>query len=179
MLVISLALTTCSIQVTGRSVENSRVSVCSTDAVQSKHAPVNDSIAGREAELAKIYTMAIAEYIRAVYKNDKTIYDTLFFGKHVYGQPDDFPDIKLPGKIENTMIRLVTPEVGLKMQKERKSLVYINMMGWVDKKKAEFILVTFSNGCEHKFDCFIDYKYNTARREFNLENVRFEYFNKR
>ena len=129
-----------------------------------------------KADLTKIYSQAIAEFIKAVNNKHKTSFDTLYFGKHVYGQPDDFPDIELPGKIENTQIRLVTPEAGLKMQKQRKSLVYINLMGWVDKEKGEFIFVTFSNGCEHQYDCFINFKYGPTQRKFDLEEVRFEYF---
>ncbi len=45
-----------------------------------------------------LYSQAIGEYIRAVSKEYKLSFNTLFFGKHVYGQPDDFPDIELPVK---------------------------------------------------------------------------------
>jgi hypothetical protein len=82
-----------------------------------------------KGDLTKIYSQAISEFIKAVKKEQKTGFDTLFFGKHVYGQPDDFPDIELPETIEGTHIRLLSPEGGLKKQKERKSLVYINMVG--------------------------------------------------
>ena len=125
-------------------------------------------------ELTKIYTQAIAEFIKGAYKQDKTTFDTLFFGKHVYGQPDDFPDIELPETIENTPVRLVTPEVGQKKQQERKSLMYVNMMGWVDKEKAEFILVIFSNGGGHQYDYFIDFTYNSSQKEFELGKIEFE-----
>jgi hypothetical protein len=128
----------------------------------------------QKAELTKIYSQAIAEFIKAEYKKDKTNFDTLFFGKHIYGQPDDFPDIELPKRIENTNVRLITPETGFKKQQERKSLVFINMMGWVDKEKAEFILVVFSNGGEHLYDYTIHYNYNTARKEFVLNKIEFE-----
>ena len=127
-------------------------------------------------DLVKNYSQAIAEFIKAVNKKHKTSFDTLYFGKHVYGQPDDFPDIELPGKIENTQIRLVTPEIGLKIQKKRESLVYINLMGWIDKEKAEFIFVAFSNGGDHQYDCFINFKFNARQKVFELENLRFEYF---
>lgn len=111
------------------------------------------------ANLTKSYTLAIADFIKAVNEKHKTSFDTLFLGKHVYGQPDDFPDIELPETIENTVIRLISPEAGLTKQKARKSLVYVNIIGWVDQEKAEFIFITFSNGCAHQYDCFINYHY--------------------
>ena len=129
-----------------------------------------------KADLTKIYSQAITDFIKAVNKKHKTSFDTLFFGKHVYGQPDDFPDIELPKTIANTQIRLISPEDGLKKQKARKSLVYVNMVGWVGQDKAEFIFVTFSNGCEHQYDCFINYKYDAKKREFDLDKLRFEYY---
>lgn len=129
-----------------------------------------------KADLTKIYSQAIADFIKAVSENHKTSFDTLFFGKHIFGQPDDFPDIELPETIENTQIRLISPENGLTKQKASRSLVYINMLGWVEEEKAEFIFVTFSNGCEHQYDCFLNYKYDTKQMEFDVEQIRFEYY---
>jgi hypothetical protein len=90
----------------------------------------------------------------------------------VYGQQDDFSEIELSETIETTHIRIIAPEAGLKMQHERKSLVYINLMGWVTKEKAEFIFVLFLNGGEHKYDYFINYNYNVSRKEFELVNIK-------
>jgi hypothetical protein len=129
-----------------------------------------------KSDLTRIYSQGIADFIKAVNEKHKTSFDTLFFGKHVYGQPDDFPDIELPKTIENIQIRLISPEVGLKKQKACKSLVYVNMVGWVGQEKAEFIFVTFSNGCKHQYDCFINYKYDSKQKEFDLDNLRFEYY---
>jgi hypothetical protein len=136
---------------------------------QSSNFPTN-------VDLKKIYSQAIADFIKAVNEKHKTSFDTLFFGKHVYGQPDDFPNIELPKIIENTQIRLMSPEEGLKKQKASMSLVYVNMVGWVEQKKANFIFVTFSNGCEHQYDCFINYKYDAKEKKFDLEQSRFEYY---
>jgi hypothetical protein len=136
---------------------------------QSSHSP-------SKADLTRIYSQAIADFIKAVKEKHRTSFDTLFFGKHVYGQPDDFPDIELPQTIENSQVRLITPENGLKKQKERPSLVYINMIGWVDQDKADFIFVTFSNGCAHQYDCFSNYIYDVKRKSYSLEQVRFEYY---
>jgi hypothetical protein len=77
---------------------------------QTNSAPTDASL--QQVELAKIYTQTIVELIKAAYQRAKTTFDTLYFGTHRYGQPDDFPDIVLPSIIEHTQIRLVTPEVG-------------------------------------------------------------------
>ena len=146
----------------------------SAAASQQMNPAATDSATLQKDELTKIYSQAIAEFIKAAYKKDKTTYDTLYFGKHVYGQPDDFPDIDLPQTIENTQIRLVSPEVGQKKQAERKSLVYVNMMGWVDNEKAEFVVVVFKNGAAHQYDYFINFNYNTPSHKFELDKIEFE-----
>lgn len=146
----------------------------SSSASQQTNSATTDSLAKQTDELIEIYTKAIAEFIKAVYKKDKTTFDILYFGKHVYGQPDDFPDIELPQTIEKTEIRLVTPEVGQKKQAEQKTLVYINMMGWVDNQKAEFIFVVFSNGGEHQYDYFITFNHDISSGDFELDNIEFE-----
>jgi len=133
-----------------------------------------DSLTLQKDKLKEIYTRAIAEFIKAAYQKDKTTFDTLYFGKHVYGQPDDFPDIELPGTIEKTQIRLVAPEVGQKMQTVRKALVYVNLMGWVDKEEAEFLFVVFSNGAEHQYDYYINFIYDASTNTFELDKIGFE-----
>lgn len=166
LLATLLTFTACSGQTTGQSDPQSPVSKPSqTDTLP-------------KSELTQLYTQAIAEYIRAAYQIDQTRFDTLYFGKHVYGQPDDFPDIELPKRIENTEIRLVSPEAGKKIQQERNSRFYINMMGWVEPRhSAEFIFITFSNGMAHQFDGHLHYQYNANTKGFDLEQMRFEYFN--
>jgi hypothetical protein len=146
----------------------------SATSTQQTNTATSDSLAVQKNELTKIYTQAIAEFIKAAYKKDKTTFDTLYFGKHVFGQPDDFPDIELPETIEKTQIRLVSPELGQKIQKERKSLVYVNMIGWVDKENAQFVLVVFTNGFEHQYDYYIDYKFNPSTNNFVLNKMEFE-----
>ena len=131
-----------------------------------------DSI--EKSQLENLYSQAIADFIQAMYQKDHVIYDTLYFGKRNNGQPDDFPDISLPASIGKTIIRLVDPAVGEQYQKEIKTRIYINMVGWVDQKNAEFILVTFSNGFEHKLDFFCDYLFDDAKNEFVLKKSRIE-----
>lgn len=105
-----------------------------------------------KTDQTKIYSQAIADFIKNANKKNKTNFDTLYFGKHKGGQPNDFPDIELPKTIEKTQIRLITPEVGAKKQKENTSHIYINLVAWVNKYRAEFIFVVFSNGFAHQYD---------------------------
>lgn len=127
-----------------------------------------------KAELTKNYTQAISDFIKAANKKNKTNFDTLFFGKHINGKQDDFPDIKLPKTIEHVEIIIVTPEVGAKKQKEKKSRVYINLMGWVDPKNADFIFVVFSNGFVHQYNYAINYEYHVDQKEFVLKTLEFK-----
>lgn len=171
---VFLGFTACSNQTGGKSQADKIITDSSSTVSQQTNSAATDSLTMQHDELTKIYTRAIAEFIRAAYNKDKTSFDTLYFGKHVYGQPDDFPDIELPETIEKTQIRLVAPEVGQKLQTERKSLVYVNMMGWVEKEKAEFVLVVFSNGAEHQYDYFINFTHNTSANKFELEEIASE-----
>lgn len=170
-LTFSLALFGCSSQTTNRSV----IDKVSSDS-SSSTTPQTSITAKQKSDLIKIYSQAIGDYLRLVNKEYKLTFDTLFFGKHVYGQPDDFPDIELPAVIENTNIKLISPEQGKKKENERVSAFYINLIGWIDSDKAEFTFVTFSNGMAHQFDCFINYKRNTNKKVFEIENSRFENF---
>ncbi|MCC7246819.1 MAG: hypothetical protein IT269_14130 [Saprospiraceae bacterium] len=136
----------------------------------------NDSLTLPKSELTKLYVQAIGDYIKAVKKDYSIQFDTLFFGKHVYGQEDDFPDIELPETIEHTQIRLVTPEFCAQKQKDDKSSYSINLIGWVDYEKADFIFVAFSNGNQHQFDYYLDYTGDKASSKFTLEKARFENF---
>jgi hypothetical protein len=171
---VILGLTACSNYSGDKSLSDKIIPGTSSSTSQQTSPTTTDSSAIQKAELTKIYTQAIAEFIKAAYKKDKTTFDTLYFGKHVYGQPDDFPDIALPESIEKTQIRLVSPEVGQKKQAERKTLVYVNMVGWVDNKNAEFVFVVFTNGGEHQYDYFINFNYNTSSEKYELDKIEFE-----
>ena len=138
-----------------------------------------NNLGKQKNELAKIYTQAIGDYIRLVKEEYKLTFDTLFFGKHVNGQSTDFPDIELPAAIENTKIKIISAEQGVQKQKENKSSFYINLIGSADTANADFIFVTFSNGFAHQFDCFINYKYYTDKKEFVMETNRFENYSYR
>lgn len=166
---ISFGLIACSNKRNGKSPAKIAAQVGASEASNLSSASMTDSLA-----LQDMYTRAIAEFIKAAYQNDKTTYDTLYFGKHVYGQPEDFPDIELPRMIEDTEIRIVTPEVGQTIQLERKSLVYVNMMGWIDESRAEFLLVVFSNHAQHQYDYMVNFAYNTSSKRYELDHIAFE-----
>ncbi|MCC7028921.1 MAG: hypothetical protein IT257_01360, partial [Chitinophagaceae bacterium] len=114
VLTIFIGLTACS----NRAGDKPPTDKIITDSFLSQHnnSATTDSLSLQKDKLIKIYTIGIAEFIKAAYKKDKTTFDTLYFGKHIYGQPDDFPDIDLPETIEKTHIRLITPESGQKMR---------------------------------------------------------------
>ena len=152
---MALCLAACTGPVTGKHSSTAII----TDIISN-----TDTTQASDHELAKMYSRAISDYILEVSKQKLTVFDTLFFGKRNNGQPDDFPNIILPETINHIQIRLIDPEVGKKQQAAQKSSVYINLMGWVDPDKAEFIFVTFSNGFEHQFDCHIEYKYDSDQK---------------
>jgi len=136
--------------------------------------PVIKNSQEQKAFLEKIYTQAISDYIIQVSKEYKIKFDTLYIGKRVFGEADDFPDIDLPASIENTYIKLMSPEEGKELQKERKSSFYINLIGNTNSENAEFIFVTFSNGFGHQFDFYVDYAFEGNTKSFVKNKSRFE-----
>jgi len=122
--------------------------------------------------LTKIYSQAISEYVKEIFKKDKLRYDTLFFGKN-----PEFPDIKLPAEIQNTKIVVLTQESADRKLKYKKSLVYINMIGWVNQKDAKFMLVTFfvDSGYRPQHNCEIDFNYNAEEKAYKLDRLEFKY----
>lgn len=128
------------------------------------------------SEMSRFYVSAITQFIKAVQFKDKITFDTLYFGKHVYGQSDDFPDIDLPETIENSQIRMITPENGQILQKARTDITYVNLMSWISNEKAEFLFVVFSNHSQHQFDCHVNYEFRKSLKGYQLINIFFENF---
>jgi len=91
--------------------DQDKYSSARTDTVQIK------SQADSLEELSKLYTRAIRDFLRASENEYRLHFDTLYIGKHVYGQPDDFPDIDLPAMIDSTIIRIIAPEDGIRIQR--------------------------------------------------------------
>lgn len=122
--------------------------------------------------LVKMYSQAIVEYLKAAGENNHVKYDTLFFGRHV-----DFPDIDLPATIKGTKIFVLNPEeIETNKGVYSKSAPYINLMGWVNDEKAEFIAFTFFPEFRHQYDYFINYRYHSQVKEFQLEEVAYEIY---
>lgn len=114
-----------------------------------------------------LYVFALGEYIKATY-GAAELPDTLFVGKNA-----DMPKIELPANINGINVLLVSSDEAKKKLRYRNTLVYINIVGWIDKSSAEFILVKF-----HEFqpihNCHINLKY-TKKKEILLDSIRFEY----
>ncbi|MEZ4920505.1 MAG: hypothetical protein R2792_15495 [Saprospiraceae bacterium] len=132
--------------------------------------------ASAELDLQQLYTQAIADYIREVDSAYGLRFDTLYFGKHVFGQADDFPDIELPGHIAGTPVLLVSPEEGERIQREREAAFYVNLFGRTGSDRPDFLFVLFSKGFVHQFDVFIQYSRAPNTNEFVLDSARFERF---
>jgi len=137
--------------------------------------PVNNTTISND-EMTSIYVRSIADYIKAVNETYKIKFDTLYFGKRAFGQPDDFPDIHLPETIENTQIRLVTPEVGTQKQQQQPTSFYINLIAWVNDTNADFLFVAFSEGFKHLFDCNIKYGYDAGLKDYKMSDLQFKNF---
>jgi hypothetical protein len=127
-------------------------------------------------EQENVYSGAIGEYIKAVFRRDGSKFDTLFFGKH-----EDFPDIKLPADVQNTKIILLTSEQADKKLGYRRSLVYINMIATISKEASSFMLVTFlvtkTNGqvsYRPQHNCYIEVKQKAGVKNNAPVSVRFE-----
>ncbi|HPS61937.1 MAG TPA: hypothetical protein PLK82_02690, partial [Bacteroidales bacterium] len=122
-------------------------------------------------ELEKTYVQAIGDFINAANAMNPAPFDTLWFGNRKDGLPDDFPDINLPREIERTQIRLITPAEGEKSQKQRPSRIYINLVGWVDRAKAEFMFVVFSAGFRHQYDYHLTYLSGQGESNWKLDKL--------
>ncbi len=129
-----------------------------------------------QVDIAKLYSQAIGDYIKLVRQEYGLTFDTLYFGKHVQGQADDFPDIALPAQIENTTIKLISPEHGTEIMNKCPSSYYINLFSGGVADNTQFIFVTFSNGFAHQFDCFINYNFDNNKMEYVMESKRFEVY---
>lgn len=132
-----------------------------------------------KTELSKAYSTAINQYLQSNYSTDKSKIDTLFINKRKNNQPDDFPDIELPKSINGAKIIMLSAEEAKEKQRYfRKSSPLVNIIGWIDDDKREFIFVTFFPEFKHRSDCYINYTYNPKTKEFDLLNSRIEVLKK-
>lgn len=131
-----------------------------------------DSSMFPKAVVTEAYCRAIAEYAKAVYSDGKSGPDTLFIGTKGVGF--QFPHIDLPATINETKVRLLNSEESKRLHIDRQSYVFLNMVGWMEGDKAEFIIVTFFSGGKPQQNCHL-YFVRTGKSEFGLDSLRFEY----
>ena len=125
--------------------------------------------------LTNIYIKAIEDYMNAVHEKDKTVFDTLFLIKRQNGLPDDFPNIQLPPKIRETKISILTQqEAGNHKSFFRVNAPAINLIGFVEKNQAIFTFVAFYPEFHHQFDAYLDYKFNSTKKDYELEQLTIE-----
>ena len=167
---LAFTLTTCSNRVDDRSGVNPMVSANSLNAAQKENPVQMDSLILSNAELAKLYTRAIEAYIRASNQKEQSSFDSLFIGKQ-----GDFPEIELPAFINSTKVHLLKQEdIDNNKSLYKKSSPFINLIGFIEADKAEFIFVTFYPGFNHQYDCYINYRFNALKKEFDLDKLRIE-----
>lgn len=122
-----------------------------------------------------IYTQAIEKYIEAVYQKNQTKIDTLFIINRKNGQADDFPDINLPTSLKQTKLFLLSQEESNNQKYLfKKTSPCVNIIGWIEEQKAEFVFVTFFPEFKHQYDCHLLYKYNSSKKDYIFEQFNFK-----
>jgi hypothetical protein len=168
--VVVITVTACSNGGADNINKNRIVSTNLSRNIQNTDSVPTDSITLWKNKLAKTYSIAISDYLDAENKKDKTNFDTLFIGKQV-----EFPEIELPKEINGAKIILLNPEEIIRSkQLYCKTSPYINLIGSVEKDKAEFIFVTFYPEFQHQYDCYLNYTYNSKNGGFDLLEIRIE-----
>lgn len=122
----------------------------------------------------KGYTLAISEYIKSKHNLS---FDTLFVGKH-----EDFTDVILPKKIENTVIVILTTTEAENLFKHRPSFIFTNMIGDFTKNSCSFKLIVFKTERTPEKNYWwplhiynVSYDYNPQTKVFKLDKTDFEY----
>lgn len=149
-----------------------------TDGNYLKSKALSDTLPSLKSDVRDIYIQAIKDYISAIKKKDQTIFDTLFFVDRQWQAPDDFPDLRLPEQIDGVVIRLISND-GKNPQKLNctKLTPMINLMGWIEVDKAEFIFVAFYPEFKHQFDCYLNYDLNSNDKNISLKKLTIEVLN--
>lgn len=132
----------------------------------------DSSFLNKTASLTEIYVLAIKDFIAAVKTKDHIEFESLYINQRKSGQPDDFPAIDLPNKIENTQIILLPQEeTNKKASLFTSNSPLINLIGWVDSNKADFVFFTFYPGFEHKFSCNISYFSDSKNKAYTQNEL--------
>lgn len=174
--IVCIALASCSATVTQNADSPSIESDSALQQNQSSDSITMDPNLVSTSVLTKMYVRAIHDFIDAVHQKDKTSFDTLYFANRKMGGPDDFPDLQLPKTISGVEIVLLSfgEAHTEKINQYKKTSPMINLMGWVDPEKGEFVFVTFFPEFHHTYDCYIDYKFNSEKKDYELEALTIE-----
>lgn len=122
----------------------------------------------------KFYITTIEDFIKALSSQGLLSKDTLFFIDRKNNQPDDFPDIKLPDKIFDTQISITKPENN--REDLTHSRTHINMIGWIENERAEFVFIYFSNGYKHQFDYSVTYHVDAEKNNLKKSSSGFKFY---
>lgn len=144
--------------------------ICSTHYTCAQaHRTTAQSAKQKNDKAVKAYTVAINEYINAVYKPGVSRPDTLFINKNV-----DMPDIKLPPSIQGIGIVILPGDRSFQTLRKRSSSVLLNIPSWLSGDKPELMIVTFKD-LKPQHHCSIHLKYNAERTNFVLDSLVFDY----
>lgn len=111
-----------------------------------------------------MYTRAIEDYIQASYQTGLIDFDTLFLINRKNNLADDFPQIQLPSTIQHKNIALLDTNTLANWNVSKPDKLTVNLLGWIDFNKAEFIFVTFFKGMEHQYDYQIMYQIDASKQ---------------
>lgn len=139
--------------------------LCTCVAVYGQHAGGSAVDSGA----SNMYERAISEYFKAFYKKGVSTPDTVFIGKNV-----DMPSIRLPTSIEHIPVKLTSSEAAQKKLKYRTTLVYLNVVGWIEDNNPEFMVVHFEN-FRPQHNCQLYFIREKGTASLRLLNVLFKY----
>jgi hypothetical protein len=109
-------------------------------------------------------------YIETVYKEGKNRPDTLFIGLN-----DEFPEIKLPAAIRSIPLKLVSIEESTQNLRSGRETEHVNVIGWRNKDRSKFILITFFTGGRPQHNFHIKFTHDPLRKEIKTDTLYFEY----
>ena len=114
----------------------------------------------------KSYVAAIRDYIDTMFRTCKP--DTIFINSE-----NGTPAVVFPDQIDTVVIAMRRMDEIEALAKRRRTTVSLNMVGWPDTLKAEFILVTFFDygRPQHNMHLF----YSCANGNFTRDSLRIEY----
>lgn len=140
--------------------------------IQSCEAPENskpskeDVVKTAQDVVVRNYTRAIEEYIHWTSSQKPIEEDTLFIGKH-----PDFPDIQLPNVIGGKVIGIIPFEEASSFLHTKEKCIFLNIVGNVEEKSAEFLFVTFHEKGKPQHHCTVKLQRLDGSDEILLQSL--------